>query len=105
MAVGKGSMERASKAVAAPKAEAPKTVEAPKAETTKAAAKPEAKKAAPKKTTAKKPAAVKDTAVIAATSKQVMDKIVYQSSSQLLERDAKPNESFYVGDDMPIYFY
>lgn len=91
MAVGKGSMERASKAVAAPKAEPEKAAEA--------------KKAAPKKSAPKKSAAVKDTAVIASTNEQVMEKIVYQSSSQMLERDAEPNESFYLGDDMPVYFF
>lgn len=110
MAVGKGSMERASKAVAAPKTEPAKVeevkIEAPKAETVKEKApKTEVKKTTPKKKAVKKPAAVKDTAVIAATNEQVMEKIVYQSSSQMLDRDAKPNESFYVGDDMPIYFF
>ena len=104
MAVGKGSMERASKAVAAPKADSAK-MEAPKAEAVKEATKTEVKKTAPKKTATKKPAAVKDAAVIAATNEQVMEKIVYQSSSQMLDRDAEPNESFYVGDDMPVYFY
>lgn len=103
MAVGKGSMERASKAVAKP-AEAAK---APEAEV-KTEVKTEVKKTEVKAAPAKKPAAkapVKKTAVITGTSKQVMDKIVYQPSSQLLERDAEPNESFYIGDDMPIYYF
>ena len=94
MAVGKGSMERASKAAAKP-AEV-KAAEPVKAET----------KAEPaKKSAAKKEAPVKKAAVVTGTDKQVMDKIVYQPSSQLLERAAEPNESFYIGDDMPIYYF
>lgn len=104
MAVGKGSMARASKAAVA-KAEAP-AVNKEKVEPVKKVAAPakkvEKKVAAPKKPVAKK-SAVKET-VIAATSEQVMKQISYQQSSQVLTRDAKPNESFFVGDAMPIYF-
>lgn len=106
MAVGKGSMERASKAAnkeATPKAA---VIEAPVAEVKDATVKPSAKPAA-KKTTkapAKKASPVKEKAVITGTSKQVMEEIVYAKSSQVLDRDAKPNESFYVGDAMPVYF-
>ncbi len=76
MAVGRGSMERASKAAAK-------------------------KPAAPKKTTK---AAPKES-VIAAASPEVMGEIVYQSSSQILERAAEPNEQFALGDAMPIYYF
>lgn len=113
MAVGKGSMARASKAVKTTEAkdavkevvkETPVTVEEKKEEPEKkVAAKKPAKKPVAKKTPAKK--AEPKSAVIAGTSEQVMQQIVYQKSSQMLERDAKPNESFYIGDDMPVYFY
>lgn len=96
MAVGKGSMERASKAVA--KAPVKDAVVVEKQETA-AVKKPQAKKTPAKKTPVKK------ASVVTGTSKEVMDKIVYQSSSQILEREVEPNESFYVGDSMPIYFY
>ena len=103
MAVGKGSMERASKAVAKP-AEV-KAAEPVKAETKAEVKAPAAKPAPAKKPVAKKASPVKKTAVVTGTNEQVMNKIVYQSSSQLLERAAEPNESFYVGDDMPIYYF
>jgi hypothetical protein len=66
-----------------------------------------ASKAAPKKTTAKKTTAKKTVTenVIAAPSPEVLDAIVYQESSQVLNRDAEPNEGFGVGDSMPIYYY
>jgi len=96
MAVGKGSMERASKAVKkAPAKEAPVKETAVKETPVKATP---AKKSPAKKAPAKK-------AVVANTSEQVMEQIVYQKSSQMLERDAQPNESFYIGDAMPIYYF
>lgn len=77
MAVGKGSMERAAKTAPA-------------------------KKAA--KTTAKtKSAAAAET--IAAPTEEVMEKIVYQKSGGMLERDAEPNEVFGLGDAMPVYYF
>ncbi|MCR5774477.1 MAG: hypothetical protein K6G42_05285 [Lachnospiraceae bacterium] len=42
--------------------------------------------------------------VIAAPDTEVMHKVVYQPSSQILEREVAPNESFGVGDDMPVYY-
>lgn len=42
--------------------------------------------------------------VIASPDKKVMQQIVYQPSAQILTRDVAPNESFGVGDDMPIYY-
>jgi O-acetyl-ADP-ribose deacetylase (regulator of RNase III) len=92
-------MERASRAAA--KA-APKEVQ----ETVEAKAAPESagtkKPAASKKTSAKKAPAKH---VIAAPSPEVLDGIVYQESSQVLDRAAAPNERFGVGDAMPIYYY
>ena len=43
-------------------------------------------------------------AVITAPEGEVMKTIVYQPSAQILTREAGPNESFGVGDDMPIYY-
>lgn len=31
-------------------------------------------------------------------------RIVYQTSSQVMERAAKPNEIFGIGDAMPVYY-
>lgn len=87
MAVGKGSMERAAKT-----AEKTQTAEAA-AKTKKASA----KKAAKPKTEA--------AAMIAAPTEEVLEKIVYQASDGMLERDAKPNERFGVGDAMPVYYF
>ena len=42
--------------------------------------------------------------VIASPDKEVLQKIVYQPSSQILTREVDPSESFGVGDDMPIYY-
>ena len=42
--------------------------------------------------------------VIAAPEEAVMQRIVYQHSAQILEREAAPNEAFGVGDDMPVYY-
>ncbi|MCR5108935.1 MAG: hypothetical protein K6B28_12335 [Lachnospiraceae bacterium] len=71
---------------------------APKAK----AVKPVAVKAEAVKETPAREAAV--TSVIAAPDEEVLKKIVYQSSAEILERDAKPNESFGIGDDMPVYY-
>ena len=80
MAVGKSSMARAAKS----------------------GNKGTAKKSAAVKPVAK--TAVKDTAVIAACDEAVMGSIVYEEVSQVLKRDAKPGETFGIGDSMPIYY-
>lgn len=76
MAVGKGSMERAAKT---------------------------AEKKAPAKRAVKAKTAAAST--IAAPAGEVMEKIVYQKSDGMLERDAKPNERFGLGDAMPVYYF
>lgn len=110
MAVGKGSLTRAAKAAVktepeakevkatAKKTEAVKEVK-PAAKKTEAAkeVKPAAKKAPAKKVPAKK-------SVVAAPSKEVVEKIIYQSSQGVLDRDAMVNEQFGIGDSMPVYF-
>ena len=85
MAVGKGSMARASKA-------------ADNTSVTKET----------KRTTAKttaKTKAVTASKVISGTSKEVMQMIEYQKSDQVLDREPEENETFGVGDAMPIYFF
>lgn len=42
-------------------------------------------------------------AVIAAPEESVMD-VIYQSSAQILDRAAAPNERFAIGDAMPVYY-
>ena len=42
--------------------------------------------------------------VITAPAKEVVKQIVYQPSSQILTREAAPDETFGIGDDMPIYY-
>ena len=123
MAVGKGSLTRAAKAAvktepeakevkatakkteavkevkpAAKKTEAVKEVK-PAAKKTEAVkeVKPAAKKAPAKKAPAKK-------SVVAAPSKEVVEKIIYQTSQGVLDRDAMVNEQFGIGDSMPVYF-
>lgn len=85
MAVGKGSMARASKA-------ADNTSVSKETKRTTA------------KTTAKTKA-VTASKVISGTSKEVMQMIEYQKSDQVLEREPEENETFGVGDAMPIYFF
>ena len=85
MAVGKGSMARASKA--ADNTSASKETKRTTAETT----------AKTKAVTASK--------VISGTSKEVMQMIEYQKSDQVLDREPEENETFGVGDAMPIYFF
>ena len=85
MAVGKGSMARASKA----------------ADNTSVSKET-------KRTTANTPAktqAVTASKVISGTSKEVMQMIEYQKSDQVLDREPEENETFGVGDAMPIYFF
>jgi len=43
--------------------------------------------------------------VISGTSKEVMQMIEYQKSDQVLDREPEENETFGVGDAMPIYFF
>lgn len=82
MAVGKGSMDRASKT---------------------------ADKTGTKQTKGKEPAvketAVKTSSVVTGTSEEVMEMIEYQKSSQVLDREPEANEIFGVGEAMPIYFF
>ena len=85
MAVGKGSMARASKA-------ADNTSVSKETKRTTA------------KTTAKTKA-VTASKVISGTSKEVMQMIEYQKSDQVLDREPEENETFGVGDEMPIYFF
>ena len=85
MAVGKGSMARASKA-------ADNTSVSKETKRTTA------------KTTAKTKA-VTASKVISGTSKEVMQMSVYQKSDQVLDREPEENETFGVGDAMPIYFF
>ena len=85
MAVGKGSIARASKA-------ADNTSVSKETKRTTA------------KTTAKTKA-VTASKVISGTSKEVMQMIEYQKSDQVLDREPEENETFGVGDAMPIYFF
>ena len=85
MAVGKGSMARESKA-------ADNTSVSKETKRTTA------------KTTAKTKA-VTASKVISGTSKEVMQMIEYQKSDQVLDREPEENETFGVGDAMPIYFF
>lgn len=85
MAVGKGSMARASKA-----ADNTSVSKETKRTTVKTTAKTKA-------VTASK--------VISRTSKEVMQMIEYQKSDQVLDREPEENETFGVGDAMPIYFF
>ena len=85
MAAGKGSMARASKA-------ADNTSVSKETKRTTA------------KTTAKTKA-VTASKVISGTSKEVMQMIEYQKSDQVLDREPEENETFGVGDAMPIYFF
>ena len=85
MAVGKDSMARASKA-------ADNTSVSKETKRTTA------------KTTAKTKA-VTASKVISGTSKEVMQMIEYQKSDQVLDREPEENETFGVGDAMPIYFF
>ena len=68
------------------------------------------KEAAPKKAPAKKAAPKKEepvaaSAVVAATNEQVMNQIVYQKSSQVLDREPEDNETFGIGEAMPIFMF
>lgn len=123
MAVGKGSMARASKAAdntSVPK-ETKETIVTEQAKPGHAVVEEPVKKAAATgtKRTATKKAATKTTSakttvktkavtaskVISGTSKEVMHMIEYQKSDQVLDREPEENETFGVGDAMPIYFF
>ena len=104
MAVGKGSMARASKAAAAKKVDVKATVvekveEAVVAEVKEEAPKAKAtvKKAAPKKTTKK--AAPKKEETVAASA------VVEATSEQVLNRKPEVNETCGIGEEMPIYLF
>ncbi len=86
MAVGKGSMARAAKA--AGQEGKVKSVASPKKVSGK---------------TSKTPVAAAET--IAAPTEAVMQQVVYQTSSGMLERDANSNEIFGLGDAMPVYYF
>ncbi len=123
MAVGKGSMARASKAadntsvsketketaVTEPvKADHVVTEEPVKKAAATGTKRTATKKTAAKTTTAKttaKTKAVTASKVISGTSKDVMHMIEYQKSNQVLDREPEENETFGVGDAMPIYFF
>ncbi|MGN1171287.1 MAG: hypothetical protein ACI4SZ_06495 [Lachnospiraceae bacterium] len=88
MAVGKGSVARAAKAApASQKATAKRT--------------PAVRKTAESTASAEKVKAVE----IAAPTDQVMAHVVYETNNGMLERDAEPNESFGLGDPMPVYYF
>ena len=97
MAVGKSSMARAAKSGTKSKSTGKSGAKAAKTAKAEAPAVKETVNEAVK-------APVAETAVIAAPSEDVMKKVVYQKSSQVLDRDAKPGETFGVGDAVPIYF-
>ena len=113
MAVGKGSMARASKAAAKKGDVAVAVVANPDEKVVEAVVEEvkeaEAKKAAPKKTTAKKTTtkkaaskkeeAVAASAVVEATSEQVMKQIADQKS------EVKGNEFCLIGEEMPVYLF
>lgn len=87
MAVGRGSMERAAKAV----------VEKKPADQKKAMVE--------KKTTDQKKTATEKKPVDQLVVKVQDDIITYQKSAGMLERAAEPNERFGVGDAMPFYYF
>ena len=120
MAVGKGSMARASKAADNTSVSKETKTEEPVVKADQSAAEEPAKKAAATATkrtatnkTAAKTTATKTTAktkattskVISGTSEEVMHMIEYQKSNQVLDREPEENETFGVGDAMPIYFF
>ncbi len=100
MAVGKGSMARAAKAAGQDGKVAEQAVAAKKSAVS-------SKKASGK--TSKTPVAATETVAaaetIAAPTETVMQQIVYQTSSGMLERDANSNEIFGLGDAMPVYYF
>ena len=103
MSVGKGSMARAAKAAGQDGKTTEQAVAAKTAEK-KGAAKKSA--ASPKKASGKTPKApVAAAEIIAAPTEAVMQQVVYQKSSGMLERDAAPNEIFGLGDAMPVYYF
>lgn len=59
-------------------------------------------RAAGKAKTARPVAAAK---TVTAPDEEVLNQIVYQTSSGMLSRDAKPNERFGLGDAMPVYYF
>lgn len=98
MAIGKESMERAAKA--AGKSAAGKKTTAKKKPTVKPAETGKTEKAEKVEMPVKKVQETDGNVKKAETAGQ----IVYQSSAQVLERAALPNESFGLGDAMPIYY-
>ncbi len=97
--------------MAANKTNTTKAAATPKAQPKTAATKPQAKTTVAKSEAPKKPQPkaaevkkVETASVIAAPSEDVLKKVVYQKSAQVLDRDAKPGETFGLGDSMPIYF-
>ncbi len=130
MAVGKGSMKRAAKAAGAKATEAKAPEETTAGTKTAEAKTPKEKPAGAKKASAsekeenKAPAkkaasaakgssaktdvkaeAVAAAEVIAAPSEEVLQRIVYQKSNGMLEREPGSNEIFGLGDEMPVYYF
>ena len=64
-----------------------------------------AAKAAEKKTGSSEKKAAVNSSVIASPKEEVVEKVIYQKSSGMLDRAAEPNERFGVGDPMPVYYF
>lgn len=107
MAVGKGSMDRASRAVK--KAE-PTAAEGKSSEEKKTTAKKTAdKKSSPKKISSKKDTTAKDkeevkTTVIAATDQQVLDLVTKIQEEKEEKKTGVSNTICGIGEEMPVYF-
>lgn len=91
-------MKRAAKAAGAKTTEAKTPEEAPAKKAASAAKGSSAK-------TDVKAEAVAAAEVIAAPSEEVLQRIVYQKSNGMLEREAGSNEIFGLGDEMPVYYF
>ncbi len=103
MAVGKGSMARAAKAAGQDGKVAEQAVTAKSSEKKGTAKKSAASLKKVSDKTPKTPVSAAET--IAAPTEAVMQQVVYQTSSGMLERDANPNEIFGLGDAMPVYYF
>ncbi|MBR5577441.1 MAG: hypothetical protein IKW28_00430 [Lachnospiraceae bacterium] len=116
MAVGKGSMDRASRAVkkAEPKMEEEKKTVKKTAVKEETEEKKTVKKSSSKKVSAKKDtSAIKETAkdkeevkatVIASTDQQVLDLVVKTQEEKEEKKTGATNTICGIGDDMPVYF-
>lgn len=113
MAVGKGSMERAAKAAGTDPAKksaddvqmsSEKKTGSDVVKNTKRR-KTSGNRTAPKQSVSKQPAAETPAAEASAAETETEGQIVYQKSSGMLERPARPNEQFGLGDAMPVYYF